>query len=1022
MRLCWAVILVGAGLGWGAGWAAGQAVNGPETVRPADAIFVEAESLVSDPPGAWQVEEYGKFSHWRMFGYPSQLKWLKGSETGPGGSARTSVTIAKAGRYRIWIRNLDQPAGVFTVSVRQNGRTVGAGEFNAQTERRPEDSGGWSFGHQLFAWWSVEAALEAGPCELELTRGAAFADGNAFVVDCFAFTTDANYRPHIRDWSPPLYIRVRMGPRHNALGGGMYFWGRIDFAPFFTGSDFINKGGLFHTTGFNGLTSDTFLHAGDVTPWMDIAPYLDQRPWNRMRFDMLSGWPVYLPDSEFTIEMTRDPAEPPFKQFHRSGKGSGMVLMINLLEPEKTYSSIEGSAEHLERARAAPVPRWGKQPRRFPLLTGLSMVDAYDPEEAMRNDLLALREMGLTGSDVVYDPEWLVAQGFSYTQLQKFTFHLVKQAGCLSQPNLEAMDRELGEQIARYWTARPQMLFIRVMDECYSVTPEHLTECAACAEKFRGWLKAQGIDPRELAPDLVVKPGEDPWAQIAPRLDKSQRKLYYYTVRFRSRILTDFFKTVTAVVQRHQPALRTASNTSLELTFAKNMLDRGVDLFEVYGENALTHGHAEDANSFPPSGQTGTYIMDTLRAACKANGQPFGTYIISTCPGWDITARAVAAVGHGAKFLHYYDYGPYHAASSDPQSQRPDFIPAVKEANYIIGHAEDDLMDAQPVSTPVALLVARSTDVWTDTKDMDYVSNSGTERVYLYLLLRHLGYPVDILTEDDVLAGRAEAYRAIFMTESHLADGVLPRLLDWVKRGGFLYAGAGSARFNQFHEPLTGLEELGLRRESFVFRGTPGYWPYHLGVETAVQFNGREVEGAGGYQKLAADTAGEVKLRFADGSPCAVEIPHGRGRVVYVGFFPATTYVRAASIPLLKEQEELRASGQPYRTFGSTHYPGEYRELVRSLLTPLDYTPPVRVSDPLVEGCLMAGKKQHVLLLANWSGTLQTVTVSVDLPYRAGAPRPAANPVRDLRRSGRTLTFTLDVGPAEAIVFPRARD
>lgn len=1020
MRMRTVTALIGWGWLVGARMLAAQAVNGPETVRPADAIFIEAETLVSEPAGAWYVEEYGKFTHWRMFGYPSQLKWLKGSGTGAGGTARTTVTIEKAGTYRIWIRNLDQPSGTFTVSIRQNGRTVASGEFNAQTERYPENSGGWAFGSMLFAWWSVVATLDAGPCELVLTQGAATSDGNAFVVDCFAWTTDLSYRPNIRDWSPPLYIRVRMGTGHNQLGGGMYFWGRTDYAPFFTGSDFINKGGLFHTTGFNGLTPETFLHAGDVTPWMDIAPYLDQRPWNRMRFDMMSGWPVYLPDAEFTIEMTRDPAVPPFKQFHRAGKGSGIVLMINLLEPEKTYSNIEGGAEHLQRALAAPVPRWGKQPRRFPLLTGLAMYDFHDPDEAIRNDLRALRAMGLTGSDVVYDTGWLQSQGFAYAQTQRFTFHMVKQPGCLSQPNMETMERELGEEIARWRDSRQHLLFIRVMDECYSVTPDHLTACAACTEKFRLWLKSQGIQPQDLLPDLVNETGGDPWSQVSPRFDKSYRKLYYYTVRFRSRVLTDFFKTVTAVVQRHQPGLRTASNTSLELTFAKNMLDRGVDLFEVYGENALTHGHAEDANSFPPSGQTGTYIMDTLRAACKANGQPFGTYIISTCPGWDITARAVAAVGHGARFLHYYDYGPYHAASSDPQSQRPDFIPAVKEANYILGHAEDVLMDAEPVSTPVALLVARTTDVWTDTKDMDYVSNSGTERVYLYLLLRHLGYPVDILTEDDVLAGRAGAYRAIFMAESHLYDGVLPRLLEWVQQGGLLYAGAGSARFNQFHEPLTGLEELGLRREAFFFQGTPGYWPYHLPVVTAVHFNGRTLDAAGGYQKPAANTAGEVKLRFADGSPCAVEIPHGRGRIMYVGFFPATTYVRAASLPLLEEQEQLRARGLPYTTFGSTHYPGEYRDLLRTLLLSLDYTPPVRISHPLVEGCLLQGKKQHVLLLANWTGSPQTVTVSVDLPYRAALPLPAANPIQGLRRQGRTVTFAMEVGPAEAIVFPRA--
>jgi hypothetical protein len=1012
-----AIAVVGLGLPCAA---SAQQTSGPEAQPPADAMLVEAETMQCDG-AAWEPATYRQFSNWSMYRYPSGLAWLTGAETGEGGAATTTVDIRRAASYRIWVRNLDAPQAPFALAVIQDGKIVAEGEFSEKTERAPEKEdaeAGWASGPMLFAWWHVDAALNAGPCTLQLTRAQPSAGGASPVVDCIAFTTDLGYTPRIRDFQKPLYIRLVMGPTHNRLGGAMYFHGRIDFAPFLVAGDFINKDGLFHTSGFNGILPETFLHAGVTTPWMNIAPYLDQRSFNRMRFEMLSTWYVHLPDSDFTIEMSYSPDKPPFKRFHREGKGSGIALLINAMKPEESYSNIEGSARNLEIARAVPKPKWGKQPTLFPLLTGLCEYDIYDPDIALRQDLQALRELGLTGTDASYDGKWLQEQGLRYQEMANFCYHLVKEPGCLSQPNPEAIRQSFSDAIRDFYNPDQDVLFIRLMDEFYSVDLEHMEKCAACTARFREYLKAQGLQPADLVDNLAVEPGKDPWEAIRPTRDKSKRRLYYYSVRCRSQIVTDFMKTVTDIVGEIKPGLRTAANTSLEVTFWKNMLTRGVDLFSIYRSNALTYGHAEDANSFPPSGQTSCLIMDTLRSACKYNGQPYGTYVIGTAPGWDIEAKAFAEVGHGCSFLHFYDYGPYHAASSDPQSQRPDFMPALKEVCYAIGSAEEDLVGAKPAPTKIALLYAHSTDVWTDTSDVPYMSNSGTERVDLYLLLRHLGYPIDVITEDDVLEGRAEGYAGIFMLESHLKDGVLARLLDWVNRGGFLYAGAGSARFNQFNEPTNGLEQIGLKRDEFVFKAPSGYWPYDLGVEAKVAYDGKEVDAAGGYQKPGEDSAGRVALRFTDGTPCAVELPHGNGRVLYVGFFPGTSYVRGASIPLLREQAELRAQLKPYVTFCSTHYQPEYRELVASLLKPLQYTPAVRVSNPLVEGCLLAGKRNHVLSLANWTGAKQRIEVAVDLPYQAGRPRSAINALRDVKPEGRTVTFRMELGPGDIVTLP----
>jgi hypothetical protein len=246
--------------------------------------------------------------------------------------------------------------------------------------------------------------------------------------------------------------------------------------------------------------------------------------------------------------------------------------------------------------------------------------------------------------------------------------------------------------------------------------------------------------------------------------------------------------------------------------------------------------------------------------------------------------------------------------------------------------------------------------------------------------------------------------------------------MEWTRQGGFLYLGAGAAERNQYNEPLAALDGIGLKREPFVFKEVPGHEEQLPGMQVAAKatFGDRTFDVVGGYQVLATSAAGRLWMQFAgtNAAPCATEIAVGQGRVVYVGFFPGTSYVRGGCIGMKAERDRMKQEGKPLVTWNPRSYPLDYHELFRALLEPVRWQPPVRVSHYLVEGSLLEGPDGAVLALANWSGEPQRVEVSIDCAARPGRPRAVVQRLHNLRITPRRVTFSLEVGRGDLVVLP----
>ena len=234
------------------------------------------------------------------------------------------------------------------------------------------------------------------------------------------------------------------------------------------------------------------------------------------------------------------------------------------------------------------------------------------------------------------------------------------------------------------------------------------------------------------------------------------------------------------------------------------------------------------------------------------------------------------------------------------------------------------------------MLYSVTSDIWNTETDQVF----GKERVYLHLLLRHCNYRADILSEDD-LGTELDKYRVLFVTDSHIRRECLPVLLDWVKRGGWLYLSAGALQGDEYDQPL----ELGIERQpyrSISKIGRPEHDLVNLRREGELQ--GMPIVGGVQY-------------------PLAQKHSVGRGTIFASGVFAGVSY----------QAHSVRPAGGEH---SARDYPHAHRGFISALAMPV--VPRLTTDHHLVEANLIESPKGNCIVLANWSGKPRPVAVTLD--------------------------------------------
>ncbi len=892
-----------------------------QAALPENSSVIEAESFVPGNNG-WQVKEH--FPNWYA-GKPSKSKFLAGNSAVMG-EAEATAELSKAGKHHLWIRyiDLDRYRGcTFKVTVLQNGQPVGEKEFDVESLRASaEGKKKWGAGYGRFVWDKMAFDGEGGPVTVRIAKGQAKngTGSGSRHLDVFVITPDLEFEPDVTDLYP-LYVKVKMLPEQKEPAA-IHIFGRRSMEPWFTPHLNINAKGVFAGPDKGaGDMKTAHLKGGEKSPWIEVSKYLSYNGSDSLVFNVLQSYFAKpMPEAAFELSFSKTPDEQGiFKKESRTGTGNGMIVNINLYDDSAVLTDSEGSTQSLKYAQGTAEVK-GARPLAFPFITGMSLSPATSAPEFIANELEALKLIGITGLTSTLSQA--ADKDFKWFLGGSFYFHLMKDK-CLSQPDLARIEESMKRFSESSPLANKQPWFMLNMMDEPGLAMKHITTCPVCVEGFTAYLAKQGVT-------LTGKPTED----------QKEGLLYYWSNRYRNHVMTEALRAGTTAAHKFMPGIPTTVNFATEIVFDGNMIKSGCDWFEVLGSGALTMGWHEDWANCTATYQVAGFQSDVMRSACRPRGVQYGIYNILSRHPWDITAKGFMEIGHGNKAMHFFNYGPSYSLSSDSNSNRPEVYQAIKDLTMPTALVDQYLPSAKVAAPDAAMLFSITSDIWNDGKDNVF----GRERIFLSLLLTHCNYRLDILSEDD-LATELGKYKVLFATDSHLRKSQLAPLVKWVKDGGTLYLGAGALEFDEANQPLGLDEQLGLKREPVKIAAKAG----------RAEFEMVRLKNLKAAEKLP------VLAGYQD--PMKQEVNAGKGRVIFSGFFPGVGYIGTST------QEK----GQ--KIYSVRDFSEDYRNYIASLKLPVQ--PRLTTDNYRVEANLLEADGADVIVLSNWTGAPQTVSVTL---------------------------------------------
>jgi hypothetical protein len=535
---------------------------------------------------------------------------------------------------------------------------------------------------------------------------------------------------------------------------------------------------------------------------------------------------------------------------------------------------------------------------------------------------------------------------------------------------------------------------------------------------FRDWLAERGIRPRALGADSLadVVPLETPEAYRKRREGgaAAAARVFYYTSRFRQTAATQRVRWHTEAFHKHFAGEALTSTlvadhpyfggTGLGMGMKPNSTWGGaplaMDWFDLARRKAVDLAGIEDwmglQYMYGPFATWEGFQLMGFQAAIFRSGSRGEIPIIAWITPSDETnlrLKSASALCQGAKHFFYWTYGPTATSTENYWSDLRGAYDSVAAMTRQLAAAEHVLAPGRPRKTRVALLYSIPSDLW---QPFDYVHM--LERRATYLSLVHDQYLVDMLTEQDVEAGRLADYDALYVTDPCITAKAAGEVRRWVRAGGHVYGSCAAGSRNEFNEPAAGLAEVfGIQP---AVKTTTQSGRYHIrGALNGMEYVDQVRMAKGGFGVLGTKvtftpTTAKVVGTFGDGKPAVAENAFGKGRAVYVGACPGLSYIKDAKF-VPRELKEKWPVGQRRFINGTARRRG-----VRRL---------VELSHPVVEAGVYDTDKATALVLANF-----TYEPIAKLRVRLAVPRPVQS-VRSVERG--PLNFTVEKAPRSTAVF-----
>jgi hypothetical protein len=1012
----------------------------PEPTR----IVVEAEDMTGvaqDKFGTgagWQVGRWGYDLYQNMvFGgvWASRLKTAMTDATSTHAEAYSDITVPTDGTYKIWAKYEAPPYFNYAFGLRISSldtkkvafdKTYGLNASAKQysfNDKLQTGSLYWNWGIDHDAAEGYEAKLAKGRYRVTLYKTANPAPSAARSVDAILITSDLSPISSPRYPRYPLLDELRRANhvyfrfRNLSDKAGTVSWNHWNhrYEDFYTPlykelvKYYDANGKELSTPEKNNGNWPEPVAANGASVWYDLGPTMNVESTSPFTVKML---PEGGAATDASLPVSVDIAlAPDAKKIVKSLElGAGETELTFLVQPD------------IYRPEGA---KWTKK-----------LVDVYNDVTAQLN---AEPRLGPIPQKIkIYattgGPNNYVADGWGLEPAQNFRLALGLNTIERGTTNKAYLDK-----IATWWQAHKAPLQTRSMSYQHSQNPQEIAELmkkndiekyfyylsfgdeiglppvdttdAAVLSEFHKYLEAHNETPKtlglaswdqvkplpSLSAEVAVKIGVLPTAPTGDKPTEKLKRLYWYSTQFSNQKGIEKFvqKTIELKKLLGDQAETSANLGGMHPFFWMNQ----APFIEAFKHHAMSLAWSEDYTYTQPEATRLVVDFESsyLRKGTTYNDQRMMYYCMPHWPGNSpelLLNNAVMLWANNIKDLDWFVASP-DAWSTENYIAYRGGMPMWKMLRTVSGMAgliEDDLMPARPVSTPVAMLLSESSDIWELNGKSQGAVEPGSEesnitqeeRKNLWYALRHAGYRVDFVTEDDVNAGLLDKYKVLYVSGQNLQHDAAAKIKSWVNGGGTIYATAGAARKDEFDAPTTALNEVlgrGAQKSYDRYKG-----PLRAKIELlflkpldTVAVGTQSFDALASKETFAVSPKAQVLATYgSDKSPAWITNKFGKGTAYYIGALPGEAFIQKA-LPVIPAGKGGSEESPAF------HEPMNFDEAAReTILRPLRDAQVMPDTSTPQNGVIMgrlASARSTVLPIANLAqqreGTLKNLQVTM---------------------------------------------
>lgn len=982
-----------------------RAPGQPVAARSDGAILCEAEEFQVVAPG-WEAKPWGTNYYAATLAntFLSRKAYLGAAEQAEQAVAAVDVVVPAAGRYLALVRYeaAYRFQTQFTLRVEQQGQVKLERLYGAR-----ENNKIWAFGNQLkpevaWSWGAVEnvvweghdAAVElaAGPARISLIAGKQpepAAKRNVDLVLLTRDTADVAARIAKESYLPLDGLLTQSGDvflkLHNAADGVAM---TLTVPPSTEHSPY-----WIHQRTWKPAAIKA--EPGQTTDWIEVGGLLDSL--NDGQWKLVAAPAAAL---HYTVEIGLRSAAGQIDSLAKFERRGPMLELA--YEADTRYSRRIRAAEDVLYDLMSYLkqrPQSGAPPRRTPVFAYTFDAKPDDAKyTAARDELVRMFGLSLTENVAAGEPS--APRGYIDVRGQ-------------TPEQLDATGRQLAAE-----NKADKIAVVSLGDEIGLAPPPRGDQTG-----FHQWLKSRQLTPADVDPAA----GSD-WTKIAyndaTEIKASNPRLFYYSNLYRHQYGIDQQKKLTEAIGRHLPNAGIGANFSPH--HGHPYVGETHQWVSLFRQGGMTMPWSEDWIFQVPIGtqQMNFLGLDLFRAGLKGKAHAKIHYYVM--PHWPGNTPAswrrqfFGDLGHGMKIANLFEFRPVQAAYTENHTSLPEMYAEVRKGLYELARFEDIVQDGQVRPGVAGLWFSETGDIWNDSRD-PFAAGKRT----LYIAIRHQQLPLDVVTDEDALAGDLKNYRVLYLADQHVSRRASQAIAAWVAGGGQMLATAGAGMFDEFNSPNQVLRELlGVEQDSLDVpeQGSVAFekqdLPWVEPLAEAQWSPGADAQPTRRFPVFSARSrflsVGSQRLgAFSDGSPAVVSKASGGGKSFYCGFLPGLSYFRPA---LPRRPADRNSAPDSLAHLIPTAFERGAADIVA--LPAAAIARPVVCSEPLVEAMVIESPHGIAISLVNWAGQpikQLTVTIGFDAPRRSvelaggGSVRQAAD--------GPRRVLTLDLETADALIL-----